>query len=222
MPTIKKPRKKPAKAPNAKAKLRPDDTDEIYLPDGTAHDGIEGLIPVAFLIKYDAFVAEYLMSGDAPAAAKTAGFVGRNDQSQKAIASRLLQIPHVRTLIHQQAKATMAKSRITVERVYEEVAYTAFLDPGAAYSETGEPLPIGEMPEEVRRALTGYKVTEKTFGEDGSSIEREVKFGGKADALDKLMKLLRMVDNDKLVIVDGEEFQRAMEEGRERARAGRR
>ena len=73
----------------------------------------------------------------------------------------------------------------------------------------------------MRRAITGYKEVEKTFGEDGSSLEREIKFGGKDAAIDKLMKLMRMVDADKLVIIDGQDFLTAMEEGRERARNGR-
>ena len=217
----KKARNAPAKkAPTAK--LRPDETDDIYLPDGTGGaDGIAPLIPAAFLLKYDTFVGEYLQTGDAPAAAKVAGFVGKNDQSQKAIASQLLRNVYVQTLVQERARSLMARHRITADRIWEEIAHAAFLDPGLAYNEDGSPKKVPDMPEHVRRAITGYKEVEKTFGEDGSSLEREIKFGGKDAAIDKLMKLMRMVDSDKLVIIDGQDFLTAMEEGRERARNGR-
>ena len=222
--TPKLPAKKARNAPAKKAptaKLRPDETDTLYLPDGTdGPDGFASLIPAAFLLKYDTFVSEYLTSGDAPAAAKIAGFVGKNDQSQKAIGGALLRNVYVATLIHERARSLMAKHRITAERVWEEIAHTAFLDPGEAYNEDGSPKKVPDMPEHVRRAIVGYKEVEKTFGEDGHSLEREIKFNGKDAAIDKLMKLLRMVDQDKLVIVDGQDFLNAMEEGRERARAG--
>src|SRR5690606_32530388 len=98
-----------------------------------------------------------------------------------------------------------------VERVWEEISYAAFADPVEAYDEDGNVLPPAQIPERLRRAMTKYKE-----GEHGV----EIAFGSKDAALEKLMRLHRMTDNDKMVLVNGEEFLRAMEEGRARA-AGR-
>ena len=93
----------------------------------------------------------------------------------------------------------------------------AFLDPAEAFDESGNPKAIPEIPEHVRRCITGRKKVVKQFGEDGSSEEEELKFAGKQAALDMLVRLHRMTDNDKYVLVGGEEFLQAMEEGRARA-----
>lgn len=209
-PAPRKPRRKPPASTPAAAPA-----DDVLLPSGVGDD----FIPGTMLVKYAAFVAAYLETGDAVEAVKTAGFPFANTQAQKAIASQLLRNPYVRQRIAEQYQAILAKTGATVERVWQEIARTAFADPGAAYGEDGEPLPMHAIPEETRRAITGYKVVEKTFGDD-TSVEKQVTFGGKDAALDKLMKLHRMVDTDKLVVLNGDDFLKAMEAGRERVRAG--
>ena len=81
----------------------------------------------------------------------------------------------------------------------------------------GELLPLNEIDEDTRRALAGYKVVRKTFGEDGESVEREVKFISKGDALDKIGKHLGLWKSEA---EDGkftaDAFLRAMLEARER------
>ena len=104
-----------------------------------------------------------------------------------------------------------------MERVWEELTHIAFLDPAEAFDESGNPKAIPEIPEHVRRCITGRKKVVKQFGEDGSSEEEELKFAGKQAALDMLVRLHRMTDNDKYVLVGGEEFLQALEEGRARA-----
>lgn len=219
LPLKKKPAKTAVKKAQAKrrrvALTSPDNApaDDVRLPTGVGDD----FIPGSVLIKYATFVQHYLETGDAPEAAAKAGYVGANAQAQKALGARLLENPYVKQMVAAQYAAILAKTGATVERVWQEITHTAFFDPAEAYDEHGEPLPMDQIPEHVRRAITGYKTTRKTFGEDGEVEERELKFGGKDAALDKLMKLHRMVDNDKLVVLDGEQFIKAMEKGRERA-----
>lgn len=206
--------------PRKKAKVtkRPAEPheDELKLPTGIGDD----LIPVSLLVRYNTFVAEYMQNFDCAAAAKAAGWEGKNHAAQKSMGGHLLRNPYIATLIQNQYRSIIAKTGATVERVWEEISYAAFCDPGTAYDEAGNPLPMGSIPEATRRAITGRKKVIKTFGEDGSSEEEELKFAGKADALAKLMQLHRMTDNDKFVIVNGEEFVQAMEEGRQRAARG--
>lgn len=187
--------------------------EEPKLPTGIGDDRI----PVSMLMRYNTFVAHYLETLDCAAAAKEAGWIGKSAPAQRAIGGNLLRNPYIATAIDRQYRAIIAKTGATTERIWEEISYIAFLDPSEAYSPGGDPLPIPDIPEHVRRAITGRKKVVKTFGEDGESVEEELKFAGKDAALDKLMKLHRMTDNDKFVVVNGEEFLQAMEEGRERA-----
>ena len=208
-PAKKKPKPKKAATPRQRAQPEP----EIVLPTGVNGD----LIPVDLLLRYNTFVEVYLQSLDCAAAAKAAGWVGKNEAAQKAYGARLLANPYVRTRIEQQYKAIIAKTGATVERVWEELSYIAFLDPAEAFGPGGDPLPIPDIPEPVRRCITGRKKVVKTFGEDGESVEEELKFAGKQSALDMMVRLHRMADNDKYVLIGGEEFLQAMEEGRARA-----
>lgn len=207
-----KPAAKKSAKQAASVKPKPHD-DEPKLPTGIGDD----LIPVSMLVRYNTFVTQYLETLDCAAAAKEAGWIGKNAAAQKSLGGHLLRNPYIRTMIDQQYRAIIAKTKATTERVWEEIAAIAFLDPADAFDEAGNPKPIPDIPEHVRRAITGRKKVVKTFGEDGESVEEELKFASKDAALAKLMQLHRMTDNDKYVLVSGEEFVQAMEEGRERA-----
>lgn len=204
---------KPAKKSARKAVKPKPVPEEPKLPTGIGDDRI----PVSMLMRYNTFVAHYLETLDCAAAAKEAGWIGKNAAAQRAIGGNLLRNPYIATAIDRQYRAIIAKTGATTERIWEEISYIAFLDPSEAYNASGDPLPIPDIPEHVRRAITGRKKVVKTFGEDGESVEEELKFAGKDAALAKLMQLHRMTDNDKFVVVNGEEFLQAMEEGRERA-----
>ena len=207
------PKAKPKTKKNAVSKRPVVAPDEPLLPTGIGDD----LIPVSILVRYNTFVSHYLETLDCAEAAKVAGWVGKNTAAQKSFGRHLLNNPYVRTMIDQQYRAIIAKTKATTERVWEEISNIAFLDPVEAYDESGNVKPLSEIPEHVRRAITSRKRTVKTFGEDGESVEEEIKFAGKDAALNKLMQLHRMADNDKMVIVSGDDFLKAMEEGRERA-----
>lgn len=208
-PAAKKATKKAAAKKAAAASV----DDEIKLPTGIGDD----LIPVALLVRYNTFVTQYLETLDAPAAAKAAGWEGASRAQQNGYASALLRNPYVATMIDRQYRAIIAKTGATTERVWQEISHIAFLDPAEAYNDDGTPKPMEQIPEHVRRAITGRKRKVMTFGEDGEAVEEEIKFAGKDAALAKLMALHRMTDNDKYVVVNGEEFIQAMEEGRRRA-----
>jgi hypothetical protein len=202
--------RKPAGRQSEKAD--PDDPVPL-LPTGEGTD----LIPVDTLIRYNTFVDHYLQTLDCAAAAKEAGWEGRNEAAQRALGGNLLRNPYIRTRIEKQYRSIIAKTDATPERVWEEISYIAFLDPAVFYDEDGEVKPWDQIPEAARRAITGMKVKTGTIGEDGEFTEREVKYAGKQAALDMLVRLHRMADNDKMVLVSGDEFVKAMEEGRQRA-----
>ena len=197
-----------------------DDPIHLFPDDSTDPEtGFHNWIPTAVMAKMHHFVMFYLETGDSVGAVVKAGFAEESDdiQRKRGMASGLVRNDFVKRLMTQQYNAIVAKTGATVERIWQEIARIAFVDIGGAYGTNGEPLPFSEMPEDVRRAITGYKVVHKTFGEDGESIEKEIKFAGKDSALEKLCRLHRMMDADKLVVLDGTDFIRAMEEGRKRA-----
>lgn len=183
------------------------------LPTGVGDD----MIPLSMLLRFNTFVETYMQDLDGPAAAKAAGWeCNGNVKAQAAHAKHLLANPYIRTRIEQQYRAIIAKTGATVERVWEEISHIAFLDPIEIFNDDGTPRPLEEMAEGARRAITGRKRKVVT-GEEFETVEEEVKFAGKDAAIEKLMRLHRMTDNDKMVLIDGEEFLRAMEEGRQRA-----
>lgn len=173
-------------------------------------------VPINLMIQYQQFVSAVLATGNATQAARDAGFTAPNDNAMRQLASRLMQNPHVRDMLTEQYTALLAKLKATPERIWQEIVHMAFLDPAAFYNEDNTVKAMREIPEEARRALTGYDIEEKTFGEM-TIVTRKVRYNAKTDGLERLMKLHGMLSDDKLVVLDGEEFMRALEAGRARA-----
>lgn len=180
----------------------------------------EEIITGAVLAKYHLFVNALLTHGDLSKASVEAGFKLPSAHKQLAYAQRLMAVPKVRQMLREQYRSLMAKSDITVERVWAELGRLAFADLGQCGNADGI-LALHEIPEDTRRALVGYKVKRTVVQTENGEIvteEREVKIGGKNDALEKLMRLHNIGQAAQgAVIVSPEEFLRAMEEGRRRA-----
>ena len=186
--------------------------DAVNLPTGIGED----FVPGAMLVRYHLFVNKYLETGSPVDAAKEAGWTSPSKQGMAAIVRTLTSNPFIVKLLQDGYRSIIAKTGATVDRVWEEITYAAFLDPGVFYRADGSVKAMNEIPEEARRAITGMKIKEGTIGEDGEFIERELKYQSKDAALEKLMRLHRMVDQDKLVIIDGAELLERMEAARER------
>lgn len=166
------------------------------------------------LLRREAFAQAYVALGNATAAARRAGYTGDH---VKKTASRLMGEPAVRARIAEVQRDLIRKIKVDQTTVLAELTRIAFADMGKIVDEHGELLPLNKIDEDTRRALGGYKVVRKTFGEDGESVEKEVKFIAKDAALDKLGKHLGLWKADT---EDGkftaEAFLRAMLEARER------
>ncbi len=135
------------------------------------------------------FVLEYQVDHVATQAAIRAGYSAGTAHVQ---GSRLLSNVKVwEAIAKAQAKAA-AKVEVTVERVLKEYARLAFADIAKAYGADGNLLPVPQMPEDIRRALTGVEITE-LYG-DGEPIGhlKKVRFAPKVSALDSLARHLGM------------------------------
>jgi phage terminase small subunit len=155
------------------------------------------------------FVAAYLESHNAKAAALEAGY---SSKTAKVQCCQLLKHPEVNrvlglsgasvvnrlTRLHQLSRDTINKAEVTVTRIVQ-AARLAFLDPGDFYDEAGNLLPVHLMPEDARRALSGMEV-EEAFERDehgkmkpNGALLKKIKFAPKTPALDLLARHLGML-----------------------------
>lgn len=79
-------------------------------------------------------------------------------------------------------------------RVLEEIACVAFLDPGTILDKDGNFLPVGQWPEEARRALAGVDVVKRNLvsGDGQSDDVLKVKFWDKGKALEMAAKIRQL------------------------------
>jgi len=89
------------------------------------------------------------------------------------------------------------RTEITQDRVLQEYAKLAFLDPRAFYDENGQLIDIHKLPADVAACLAGMDVAYEK-DEDGKVTQvRKIKFADKKSALDSVARHLGMF-NDKL------------------------
>lgn len=140
------------------------------------------------------FCLEYLVDLNGTQAAIRAGYAARSAHSQ---ASDLLTLPKIQAFLGPRLKRSETKLELTVERLEEELARLAFVDPRKAYDAEGKLLPVHEMPEDVARCIQGFEeealfdtVVTGTGPRGGVKKERlqvgvtrKVKWGNKAEAV---------------------------------------
>lgn len=151
--------------------------------------------------KQTRFVEEYLIDLNATQAAIRAGY---SPQTAEQIAYQLLQKTSVKNAIARAKAERSRRTGITQDRVLQELARVAFLNPAEVLNlNTAEVLASAE--EDNIRVISGVKVKyvpHKDYDEEGeivieTAIEREVKLCDKLKALDMLCKHLGLYDKDK-------------------------
>jgi phage terminase small subunit len=131
------------------------------------------------------FVEEYLIDLNATAAYKRAGYKPKSDHAAETSASRLLRNDEVRAEIRKQRKEQAKQSRITADRVLEELAHIAFSslrdfgdwNAGGFFLKDSSQLPIGKA-----RCVAEFSQTRT--GRGGGSMR--FKLHDKVKALDLL------------------------------------
>lgn len=206
------PRQAPVKFRHEREKDEQAQKDQEFLDNWRGEE--TAIVPTPILLRFQVFVGHYLCCLNAAEAARRTGFYKHPARS----GADLLRHPEVQKLLYEQQRSLLAKIGVTAERIWAEYARIAFLDPAEAFEENGEFKPIPDIPEEIRRAITSYKVKRMSFGEDGESVERELKFAGKQAALDKLAQLAGLTKSDELNKQDlAEAIMRGLMDARQRA-----
>ena len=95
---------------------------------------------------------------------------------------RLLRKPHVAALVAKLQGVQLAKVDASAQRVKDELARLAFVDATQACKRDGSLLPLHDMPEDVRRAVSGFEIAGK------ARKVRKVRFWSKPEALGLLAK----------------------------------
>lgn len=157
------------------------------------------------------FVREYLTNGNNATAAYIVAYPDCDPDYAGTQAGRLMDDSHaVRKVIDREMQQLFSTYKITQERILQEMACLAFYDPDAFYDDEGNPLPLSEIPEDARRAISGLDV-EELWERDGrgnvrvkSGNLRKLKVTSKDKALEMLGRYHKMFVDKSEVDVRGE------------------
>lgn len=143
------------------------------------------------------FIVNYLVTGkdrfNATKAAIDAGFSKRTADSQ---GSRLLKNAKVKAVIAARAEKSLTKREITAERVLDEIAKLAFLDPRRMFALDGSLLPIAELGDDEAGSLAGIEVIEIMVGRGKKRKAvgslKKIKLADKGLNLERLGRYLKL------------------------------
>lgn len=140
------------------------------------------------------FVDEYLIDLNATKAAIRAGYSAKTAGSQ---AFDLLKKPEISAAVQAGKAARSKETGIDAQTVLGELLRLARVDIAGAFYPDGGLKPIHEIPEDVRRAISGVEVLEEFSGRGGDRSQvgwtKKIKFWDKARALEMLAKHLGLL-----------------------------
>jgi phage terminase small subunit len=137
--------------------------------------------------KQEAFCREYIVDFNATQAAIRAGY---SEKTAKDIGCQNLAKLNISEKIAELSSKVVQKHDVTIERIIQEYANIAFLDPIEVFNKDGCLKPLSEMSEPARRALSGIKI--RSVGGEVEADITEVKIIDKRQALADLGKHLGM------------------------------
>lgn len=160
---------------------------------------VGGLLP-----KQAAFVAEFLIDGNATQAAIRAGY---SPKSAHVVCHEILKNPRVAAILAKKQEEIDARMKVrldamelTEERVAQEIARIAFFDPRKMFAADGRPLSIKELDDNTAACISGLEVLEQYegVGEDRElvGLVKKYKVSDKNAALEKAAKILGMFKKD--------------------------
>jgi len=106
--------------------------------------------------------------------------------------------PIVQKRLQETLDVVSREADITQKRVLQEIARIGLFDPRKLFDNTGAPLPITKLDDDVAAAISGIKVMQTGGGGEGESPGTviEYKIADKNSALEKLMKYLGAYEKD--------------------------
>jgi phage terminase small subunit len=142
------------------------------------------------------FKNNILKGMDAKTAYIKAGYKARGAAAE-VNASRLLRNAKVKATIDEAQKRAAQRAEVTCERILEEYAKIAFLNPKRIFDRKGKLKKVHEIDDDTASAIGGFDVLQKSVGKRVFEITKKIKLIDKKGALDSLARIQGMF-NDKL------------------------
>ena len=139
--------------------------------------------------KQSLFVKEYLVDLNATQAAIRAGFSAKTAQEQS---SRMLSNVIIQAAIQEEMNKRAEKVGITAERVLNEIAKMAFLDPRKLFDADGKPLHITALDDDTAASIAGLDVVTTGNQDVGYADVLKIKLADKAKNLELLGRHLKL------------------------------
>lgn len=138
------------------------------------------------------FCEEYVIDFNATRAAKQAGYAEKSAKSQ---ASRLLTLSNTQEYIQHLLHIRTERTRITADKVVEEIAKVAFLNVEDFYDDMGLK-PLSELDENAKAAISSYQTKRIKVGKDKHEDVPIMKVHDKMKALELLGKHVGAFEKD--------------------------
>lgn len=151
----------------------------------TGRDGIAARTGMRRNSREELFAREYVKDLNGQRAATAAGY---SERTAAVTASQLLSKPKVKKLVADLTKEKFSKLDISAERILQELARLAFLDPRKLFNESGGLRPIHELDEDTARAIAGLD-HDQLFEHFGKGQAKHVGTTSKVKLADKTRAL---------------------------------
>ncbi len=144
--------------------------------------------------RYELFAKEYVIDFNGSRAAQASGI---REAGSRVWASRALTKPNVKRRIDELLSARASKLEVKAERVLEELAKLAFLDPRKFYNDDGSLRQVAELDADTAACLAGIE-QEKLYEHFGKGQAKNVgtitkiKFHDKGQNLERLGRHLKL------------------------------
>lgn len=139
--------------------------------------------------KQTAFVQEYLIDLNATQAAIRAGY---SEKTSYSIGQENLNKPEIQEAVQKAMEERSKRTEITQDRVLKELALIGFLDIRDAFDESGNLIPIKNMPEDVARAIGGIDHSVIGSDEEKVGVTSKIKLIDKKGTLELMGRHLKM------------------------------
>jgi len=122
--------------------------------------------------KQEAFCSEFPIDHNGTQAAIRAGY---SKKTANVKAAQLLALVNIQERIQHYADKALKRNDITVDRILQEIANIAFIDPQEFFTEYGTLRNIHSMEESARRAISQITVKEERIGSGDNQEVYEIK-----------------------------------------------
>jgi phage terminase small subunit len=151
--------------------------------------------------KQQQFVEEYLVDLNVTQAALRAGY---SEKTAYSIGHENLKKPEVQEAIQRAVQERQERTRVTADRVIQELARIGFADFRNVFDESGNLKDPTMLDEETAAAISSIEVVTKNLGEGEVEYINKIKFWDKNSSLEKLGRHLKLFTDKVDATIKGE------------------